>query len=122
MLLEVDPPLVEGQQVTLHIHSASANATIKSLIASYDKKKKDWAAKRPRVLSSGQMGIVEMTIPEPICLDYNSKGGCGMLTRVIVRARGRTIAAGRSFPDASAISIIENRRAASRAAKLESAN
>ncbi|CEM13058.1 unnamed protein product [Vitrella brassicaformis CCMP3155] len=94
LVFDLDIPIVKGQQVMMYLHTGVDSATIAALEAIVNKQTGERENKRPKALVKGMVAIVRLTVPKPVCLDCKGSGGVGTLSRVILRDRGKTIAAG----------------------------
>jgi elongation factor 1 alpha-like protein len=92
VVLEVTVPILRGQMVVVHAHTAREAGNVSALVALLDAKTGDVAKARPRCLLKGQTAMVEVTLARSMCLeefkDYKALG------RVALRDGGRTIAVG----------------------------
>ena len=90
--LEAPVPILRGQAVVVHAHTAREAGNVTALVALLDGKSGDVAKARPRCLVKGQTAMVEVTLSRSMCLeefrDYKALG------RVALRDGGRTIAVG----------------------------
>ncbi|KAK9830139.1 hypothetical protein WJX72_009959 [[Myrmecia] bisecta] len=92
VVLEVQVPILKGQQVTLHAHSARETGQISHLLAALNPKTGEVTKSKPRALLKGQTALVEITPARSMCLeeysDYRALG------RIALRDGGRTVAVG----------------------------
>jgi elongation factor 1 alpha-like protein len=92
VVLDVQIPILKGQQVTLHAHAARDSGHVSRLISLLDSKTGEVVKERPRCLLKGQSARIEVTAARPIPLelfsDYKALG------RVALRDAGRTLAVG----------------------------
>ncbi|EFN56452.1 hypothetical protein CHLNCDRAFT_35207 [Chlorella variabilis] len=92
VVLDVAVPILRGQQVTIHAHTARESGHISGLVSLLNGKTGEVQRARPRCLLKGQSAVVEVTPARPLCLecysDYRALG------RVALRDGGRTIAVG----------------------------
>ncbi|KAG7670734.1 hypothetical protein Ndes2437A_g04358 [Nannochloris sp. 'desiccata'] len=92
VVLDVQIPILKGQQVTLHAHAARDSGHVSRLIALLDSKTGEVVKERPRCLLKGQSARIEVTAERPIPLetfsDYKALG------RIALRDGGRTLAVG----------------------------
>jgi len=89
---DLEMPILKGTQVVLHGQSMNEPATITRLYAILDKQTNEETKKRPRALGENVLASVRITPSRPICLELYSE--FRQLGRVMLRDRGRTIAAG----------------------------
>lgn len=92
VVLDCAVPLLQGHQVTLHVHMARQSGSISRLVCRLDAKTGEVVAQRPRCLLKGQSALVEVTPLQPLCVeryaDYRQLG------RLALREGGRTLAVG----------------------------
>lgn len=92
VVLDVQIPILKGQQVTLHAHAARDSGHVSRLIALLDSKSGEVVKERPRCLVKGQSAKLEVVPTRPLPLeaysDYRALG------RVALRDGGRTLAVG----------------------------
>ena len=92
VVLDVQIPILKGQQVTLHAHAVRDSGHVSRLIALLDSETGEVIKERPRCLLKGQSARIEVTAARPIPLeafsDYKALG------RVALRDAGRTLAVG----------------------------
>lgn len=92
VVLDVTIPVLRGQQVTLHAHTARESGHISGLVSLLNSKSGEVIRTKPRCLLKGQTAVVEVTPSRPICLeDYSDYRALG---RVALREGGRTVAVG----------------------------
>lgn len=92
VVLEVQIPVLKGQQVTIHAHTARESGHVSALVSLLNSKTGEVQRARPRCLLKGQSGVVEVTPARPLCLEeYAAYRALG---RVALRDGGRTIAVG----------------------------
>jgi len=92
VVFDIDMPVVLGMQLMVYVHAAKEGAMILQMNR-YDTKT---ARLTPlRELSAGIMAIIELRTFQHICIRYSSeKSKASPLSRVILRLKGKTIAAG----------------------------
>ena len=92
VVLDVQIPILKGQQVTLHAHAARDSGHVSRLIATLDGTTGEVVRERPRCLVKGQSAKLEVVPTRPLPLevyaDYRALG------RVALRDGGRTLAVG----------------------------
>ncbi|KAL4448191.1 hypothetical protein ABPG75_005410 [Micractinium tetrahymenae] len=92
VVLDVAIPVLKGQQVTIHAHTARESGHISGLVSLLNAKTGEVQRARPRCLLKGQSAVVEVTPARPLCLEeYAAYRALG---RVALRDGGRTIAVG----------------------------
>ncbi|PSC70924.1 HBS1 isoform X1 isoform B [Micractinium conductrix] len=92
VVLEVPIPLLRGQQVTIHAHTARESGHVSALLSLLNSKTGEVQRAKPRCLLKGQSAVVEVTPARPLCLEeYSAYKALG---RVALRDGGRTIAVG----------------------------
>jgi len=92
-VLDVVIPLIHGQSVTLHAHTARDTGSISRIVSLIDEGTGKVTKERPRCLLKGQAAIVEITPDHPMPLATFED--CKALARVALRDAGRTLAVGR---------------------------
>jgi elongation factor 1 alpha-like protein len=92
VILEVPIPVLQGQQVTIHVHAARENGTVTRLLSLLDAKTGEVSRRRPRCLLKGQTAVIEIVPGRPIPLETYAQ--CRALGRVALRDGGRTLAVG----------------------------
>jgi len=93
LVLDVTIPLLHGQNLTLHAHSARATGVLTKIVSVIDELTGEVTKERPRCLLKGQAAVVEIT-PTP-SMPLETFDGCKALARVAVRDGGRTVAVGK---------------------------
>lgn len=92
VVLDVAIPILKGQAVVVHAHTARQSGHISGLLSVLDPKSGEVAKARPRCLIKGQTAMVEVTLDRSMCLeefkDYKALG------RVALRDGGKTVAVG----------------------------
>ncbi|PHJ25343.1 elongation factor tu gtp binding domain-containing protein [Cystoisospora suis] len=107
MVFQTDLPLVQGRQLVAYIHMFSGPCAIKKVVGAVDKKtgellKKSKSQEKGFVcaaLGRGMMGLVEIETAARVCVQPRERttGGdqpTSVLSRIILREGGRTVAAG----------------------------
>lgn len=92
-VLDIVIPLLHGQNVTLHAHTASDTGIISRIVSLIDEDTGKVTRERPRCLLKGQAAIVEIIPSHPMALATFQD--CKALARVALRDAGRTLAVGR---------------------------
>lgn len=69
VVLEVPVPVLKGQQVVVHAHTAQEAGTVSALLAVLDARSGQPSKTRPRCLLKGQTALVEVTLARPICVE-----------------------------------------------------
>ncbi|KAK9822587.1 hypothetical protein WJX74_007878 [Apatococcus lobatus] len=92
LVLDVEVPILRGQQVILHAHAAREQGHVSALISLLDAKTGQVAKQRPRALGKGQTGVLEVTAARTFAVeqysDFRAQG------RIALRDGGRTLAVG----------------------------
>lgn len=92
VVLDVAVPILKGQNVTIHAHTAREAGHVSALLSVLDAKTGEVVKRNPRCLVKGQTAIVQVTPARAMCLeeyaDYRALG------RVALRDGGRTVAVG----------------------------
>lgn len=92
LVLDVPTPLLRGQSVTLHCHTAREEGAVSALVALLDGKTGEELRKRPRCLLKGQTAVVEITPARPVVVEeFSELRGMG---RVALRDGGHTLGVG----------------------------
>lgn len=94
LVFDVDVPLMRGQQVMCYLHTDTLTATLARLEKLVVKGKPQ--DKKPKCLQKGNVAIVRLQVNRRVCVETKSAGS-GMVTslsRLVLRDRGRTVAAG----------------------------
>jgi len=94
LVITPDQPIVKGQQVMLYLGTASESATITKLVSVLNKKTGSADAQRPKCLLKGQAAVVRIGTARPVVIEPKKGKVTTALSRVVLRERGRTIAAG----------------------------
>lgn len=89
---ELSVPIIKGAQVLLHMHSIDIPASVSKLLTSVNPKKKNSEKEKPRALTAGVCGTVELTFGEKICVETFTD--CKSLGRFVLRRGGDTVAMG----------------------------
>mmetsp|Transcript_70554 Transcript_70554/g.147761 ORF Transcript_70554/g.147761 Transcript_70554/m.147761 type:complete len:649 (-) Transcript_70554:55-2001(-) len=93
LVFDVDIPIMRGQQVMCYLHTETVTATISRLEKLIIKGKPQ--DKRPKCLQKGNVAIVSLQASKKVCVEPKSASGpVTSLSRLILRDRGSTIAAG----------------------------
>jgi elongation factor 1 alpha-like protein len=92
VVLDAPVPLLRGQAVTLHSHAAHQSGRVSALLSLLDASTGEVKRAKPRCLSNGQSGTIEVTPDRPMCVEMYSE--CRSLGRVALREGGRTLAVG----------------------------
>lgn len=94
LVFEVDVPIMRGQQVMCYLHTETLTATIMKLEALIVKGKKQ--DKRPKCLQKGNSAVVQLRVSRKVCVEPKPANGAPAtsLSRLVLRDRGRTVAAG----------------------------
>lgn len=93
IVLDVTIPLLHGQNLTLHAHSARATGVLTKIVSIVDEHTGEVTKERPRCLLKGQSAVVEIT-PSP-SMPLETFDGCKALARVALRDGGKTVAVGK---------------------------
>ena len=92
VVLDVQIPILRGQQITLHAHAVRDSGHIVKLGAVVDGKTGEVVRERPRCLVKGQTARLEVQPSKPLPVELYSEYRA--LGRVALRDGGRTIAVG----------------------------
>jgi len=94
LVFELDIPLMRGQQLMCYLHTETLTATIVKLEKLIVKGKPQ--DKRPKCLQKGNVAVVQLRVSRKVCLEPKPAGKAvaSSLSRLILRDRGRTVAAG----------------------------
>jgi len=93
LVFELDIPIMRGQQFMCYLHTEVLTGTLVRLEKLIVKGKPQ--DKRPKCLQKGQIAIVRIRVDHKVCVDPKPNDGpptC--LARLVLRDRGRTVAAG----------------------------
>jgi len=85
-------PILNGQQMVLHLQSYNEPVTLSKLISQLDKTTGEVIRKNPRCLVDSVAAVVELRTTRPIPLELFSE--FKQLGRVTLRDGGKTVAAG----------------------------
>lgn len=107
MVFQTELPLVQGRQLIAHIHMFTGPCTIKQVRGVVSKSGVLLENSRSQergftcaALGRGMIGLVEIETAERVCVQPRGEGGTGgdqstsVLSRIILRDGGRTVAAG----------------------------
>jgi len=94
LVFELEIPLMRGQQLMCYLHTETLTATIAKLEQLIVKGKPQ--DKRPKCLQKGNVAVVQLRVSRKVCLEPKPAGKAvaSSLSRLILRDRGRTVAAG----------------------------
>ncbi|KAK9787261.1 hypothetical protein WJX73_009440 [Symbiochloris irregularis] len=91
-VLDVPIPVLTGQPVTIHVHTAQEAGQISSLVSLLDAKTGEVSKQRPRAVLKGQSAVVQITPVQPMCVEVYSD--FRTLGRIVLRDGGTTLAVG----------------------------
>mmetsp|Transcript_22097 Transcript_22097/g.75761 ORF Transcript_22097/g.75761 Transcript_22097/m.75761 type:complete len:619 (+) Transcript_22097:54-1910(+) len=94
LVFDLDVPMMRGQQLMCYLHTETVTATITRLVSLLVKGKPQ--EKRPKCLQKGNVAIVSLKVNKKVCVEPKSTNGGAVtsLSRVVLRDRGTTVAAG----------------------------
>lgn len=92
LVFDVDIPIMRGQQVMCYLHTETVTATIRRLEKLLIKGKPQ--DKRPKCLQKGNVAVVSLQVSRKVCVEPKASGAVTSLSRLVLRDRGFTIAAG----------------------------
>jgi len=93
LVFDVDVPIMKGQQFMCFLHVEMLRATLVRLEKLIVKGKEQ--DRRPKCLTKGNTAIVQLRLDRKVCLEPAPKDGPPTsLSRLVLRDRGRTVAAG----------------------------
>lgn len=94
LVFEVEIPLMKGQQFMCYLHTETLTATLTRLDKLLVKGQPQ--EKRPKCLQKGNVAIVNIQVSKKVPLEPKPAGGASAtsLSRLVLRDRGRTVAAG----------------------------
>jgi len=93
LVFDLEVPLMKGQQVMCYLHTETLTATLTRLEKLIVKGKPQ--DKRPKCLQKGNVAIVNLQVGRKVCLEPKPAGGVPTsLSRLVLRDRGSTVAAG----------------------------
>lgn len=92
MLINFRPRRLQGLPVVLHYNGTSEQATIKRLLSQLSKSNAEVLKKKPRCLTAGSSGLIEVEVSRQICVELYSD--FKDLGRFMMRVGGVTVAAG----------------------------
>lgn len=95
-ILVFDPevPMMRGQQLMCYLHTETLTATLTRLEKLLVKGKPQ--EKRPKCLQKGNVAVVNLQVSRKVCVEPKPANGAptSSLSRLVLRDRGRTVAAG----------------------------
>eukprot|EP00775_Hariotina_reticulata_P011038 gene11038-11193_t len=92
LVLQVPLPILKGQAVTVHAHTAREAGVVSALLGLCDSRTGRAGQRKPRCLLSGQTALIEVTPVRPLPLEVFSD--VKALGRIALREGGRTVAVG----------------------------
>jgi len=94
LVFDLEMPLMRGQQLMCYIHTESLTATLAKLEKLVVKGQPQ--DKRPKCLQKGNSAIVQIKVSRKVCVEPKPEGKAPAtsLSRLVLRDRGRTVAAG----------------------------
>eukprot|EP00929_Paragymnodinium_shiwhaense_P103746 TRINITY_DN6745_c0_g1_i1.p1 TRINITY_DN6745_c0_g1~~TRINITY_DN6745_c0_g1_i1.p1 ORF type:complete len:670 (-),score=206.97 TRINITY_DN6745_c0_g1_i1:89-1993(-) len=93
LIFDVEVPIMKGQQFMCYLHVETLRATVTRLEKLIEKGKP--LDKRPKCLQKGNVAIVTLSVDRKVCLEPKPAGGAPTsLSRLVLRDKGRTVAAG----------------------------
>lgn len=103
IIFDIDSPILPGLQLMCYIHTLAQPAEVLQLVATYNRSTGAREPRAPRILLRGDIALVRLKLPAPVCVDYQRKGApVQKLSRIILRYRGLTAAAGMILDPAEA--------------------
>ncbi|XP_052209418.1 uncharacterized protein LOC127812900 isoform X2 [Diospyros lotus] len=92
LVLDCATPILVGSQLEFHVHHAKEAARVVKIISLLDPKTGKETKKAPRCLMVKQTAIIQVALPGAVCVAESSTYKA--LSRVFLRASGRTVAVG----------------------------
>lgn len=93
LVFDPDIPLMRGQQLMCYLHTETLTATLTRLDRLIVKGQA--SEKRPKCLQKGDVAVVNLSVSQKVCLEPKpTTGPPTSLSRLVLRDRGRTVAAG----------------------------
>lgn len=94
LVFDLDIPLMRGTQLMCYVHTETLTATLTKLESLIVKGKP--SDKRPKCLQKGNVAVVQLRVSRKVCIEPKPAGNAPVtaLSRLVLRDRGRTVAAG----------------------------
>lgn len=93
LVFDLEIPMMRGQELMCYLHTETLTATLVRLEQLLIKGKPQ--DKRPKCLQKGNIAVVQLKVNRKVCVEPKPEGGTATsLSRLVLRDRGRTVAAG----------------------------
>mmetsp|Transcript_97902 Transcript_97902/g.285651 ORF Transcript_97902/g.285651 Transcript_97902/m.285651 type:complete len:682 (-) Transcript_97902:84-2129(-) len=94
LVFELDIPIMRGQQFMCYLHTETLTATLTKLEKLIVRGKPQ--DRKPKCLQRGNTAIVQLRVSQKVCVEPKPQGKApsSSLSRLVLRDRGRTVAAG----------------------------
>jgi len=94
LVFDLDVPMMRGQQLMCYLHTETLTATLTKLEQLIVKGRPQ--DRRPKCLQKGNTAVVQLRVSRKVCVEPKPQGKApaSSLSRLVLRDRGRTVAAG----------------------------
>lgn len=94
LVFDLSLPICQGQQLTCYVHALKLQATVLKVERALNRRTGAPLNVVPKALKVGDIAVVRLAFKSRIVFDHKTEAGPNPLTRVLLRERGTTLAAG----------------------------